>query len=308
MKAKRAQLTSARTVRIVEVELVPDDDEVLIQIVACGVCRGDIRCFASSTRPVELMGHEPVGEIIETGKRVQRFRVGDWVVGTLYGSMGSHLVAKEDELWNVPKELGETACLAEPVKCVTTVVRTAAPDFRDQVAVVGCGFMGLCAVAALARTWHRCLIAIDPLDSRRDLALAVGATDAIDPSAGDPVGEVRELTDGAGVEVAVEFAGTTEAANLAAEILCKRGRLALGGGQSVSTRVFGSAAVIHHVPPAYSKDEGDDFRRAIDAMASGVYPLRKLISHRFELDRLQQAFEEIIASSGEYLKGIVTPE
>jgi len=305
MKNRYASLVGVRKLAFREEEIAPGPREVLIRVIACGICRGDLRVLAEG-KPVERFGHEPVGEVIEKGPDVERVDIGDWVVGTLRGSFATHITADENEVYRVSPQLGFFACLAEPIKCVTTVVRAAAPSFGDAVAVVGCGFMGLCAVSALGDDRGLAsLIAVDPIESRRQLALEFGATHAIEPQGTDAKADVLKLTDGAGVDVAIEFAGSTGAVNFAASLLKTRGRLALGGGSGLSDSVYGKAATVVHVPPAFSPDQSDDYRRAISAMARGVFPLAKLVTHRIPFGQIQQGLEQIADGDHAYLKGIV---
>lgn len=63
-----------------------------------------------------------------------------------------------------------------------------------------------------------------------------------------------------------------------------------------------------HVPHAnYSLDEMEDMQRAIDALCRGVFPMEKIITHRFKLDEIQTAFETALSKSQGYIKGIVVP-
>jgi len=298
MKATYVSLSSSQTFAVREEDVSPGPGQVLIRIVACGICRGDVRAFMSG-KPMARIGHEPVGQVIETGPGVERVKVGDWVVGTLRGSFATHVVADESEVYRIAPKLGPLGCLAEPIKCVTTVVRAATPSFGDAVAVVGCGFMGLCAIAALSARGLASLIAIDPLESRRRLALALGATQAADPS---------KAGTAAGVDVAIEFAGGPDAPNLAASLLRTCGRLVLAGGGSLSAPIYSRALTVLHVPPAFSPDQSDDYRRAIAAMERGVFPLDKLVTHRFRFDEMQAAFTQVAGGPQGYLKGIVTTE
>jgi threonine dehydrogenase-like Zn-dependent dehydrogenase len=298
MRARYASQTASRILSFREQELTPGHGQVLVRVTACGICRGDIRAFLGAGT-VERMGHEPVGHVIEVGPGVTRVAQGDWVVGTLHGSFATHVVAHQDEVYRIRPSLGPCACLAEPIKCVTTVVRSAHPSFGDAVAVVGCGFMGLCAVAELAGGHGLAdLIAVDPVASRRQLALELGATQAITP---------QQAVDKS-VDVAIEFAGGHDAPNLAARLLKTRGRLALAGGGSLSAAIYSRALTVLHVPPAFSPDESDDYRRAIAAMERGVFPLERLVTHRFRFDQIQEAFEQVVVNPDGYLKGIVLVE
>lgn len=310
MRATVAQLVGRQRIELQEQDLEPRDDEVLIRVRACGICHGDVQLFNRDHEVPRRFGHEPVGQVVRRGPWVKGLSEGDWVVGCLTGSFATHVLAREEEVFPVPAELGDSAALAEPLKCVTTGSRAAAPDFRDSVVVVGCGFMGLATISILARTWARAVIAVDQVEARRTLALECGATQAVDPADGDPRQVILDLTGGLGADVAIEFAGHPQAVTLAARSLRRRGRLVLGGGYSVgdaeSGRIYLDALTVHHAPPAFSPNEPDDWRRAIDALAAGRFPLDRLLTHRFTLSRLQPALETAArgAHAG-YLKGLV---
>ena len=305
MKVTYACLRASRCIELQETDMEPGDDEALVRVSACGICQGDVRQFAREGASAERFGHEPVGEVVACGKRVKGLAEGDWVAGAVYGAFATHVVAPASQVYRVPVEMGDGGCLVEPLKCVTTVVRAAAPDFGDTVLVVGCGFMGLAAICALAGGWQRQVIAIDPSEPRRCLASTLGATLTLDPSQGDLRPTIDELTDGRGADVAIEFSGHPDAPGLAGKLLRRRGKLVLGGGHTPRENIYATATTIHLVPPAFSPDQSDDFRRAIDAMARGQYPVARLISHRFKLSEIQGAFEHAAVASLGYIKGIV---
>jgi len=303
MRATYARLCEARRIELSQKELTCGEHDALIEITACGICRGDVRAFINTTSVVEKFGHEPVGRVVAVGEQATRVAVGDTVAGALSGSFATHVVAHENELYRMPDSLGAHGCLAEPLKCVTTVVRAAALEFMDNVVVVGCGFMGLAAIAALARSAPRELVAVDPVPSRRQLALELGATEALEPTHARDA--VARLTEGRGADASIEFAGTAEAAALACQLTRKRGRVVVAGGMSPAGNVYSTSLTVHFVPPAFASDEPDDFRRTIDAMARGQFPLDRLVTHRFMLSQIQGAFEMISIGDSSYVKGIV---
>ena len=219
-----------RRIELAERELVPRDDQVLVRIASCGICRGDLMAFEQARTAREEFGHEPVGQVVAIGPWVNGLKEGDWVVGGVSGAFSSLALGVASGLYLLPASLREVGGLVEPLKCVTTVARAAAPGYSETVAVVGCGFMGLGAIAALAHGWQRALIAVDLDAARRQLALDFGATHAVDPRAGDPVEQMRELTGGAGAHAVIDFANHQLATNQAARLLRTRGRLIAASG------------------------------------------------------------------------------
>ena len=306
MKATYACLTgSPRRIEIRERDLTVGDDQVLLRLAACGMCRYDTHLLEHEDGPAEVFGHEAVGQVIGRGRAVRQFAEGDWVVGGIPAGFANYSVAREADLCRVPAELGDLASLAEPLKCVTTVVRAAAPDCGDTVVVVGCGFMGLAAVAAMAGNWVGRLIAVDTVPARRQLAKNLGATDTLDPKAGDVNQAIRDLTAGRGADVAIEFAGSPEAAMLAAGLLRHRGTLVVAGGFTPRENFYMRAITVHLAPPMFSADPLDDYRRTVAAMAGGRLPLATLATHRFKLSAVAAAFQSVRSLGPAYLKGIV---
>ncbi len=290
-------------------ELEPHDDQVLVHIASCGICRGDLIAFEQPRLSHEEFGHEPVGQVVAVGPWVTGLREGDWVVGSVSGGFASLALGRESGLIPLPESLREVGGLVEPLKCVTTVARAASPSYSESVAVVGCGFMGLGAIAALAHGWHSALIAVELDATRRQLALDFGATHAVDPRAGDPVEQVREITGSEGVHAVIDFANHQAATNQAARLLRTRGRFIAASGylpQDQGMALYARAITIHAAPPAFSPDGAADFRQTIAMMAAGRYPLDRLLTHRFPLSGIQQAFETSLSGDGgRYLKGII---
>ncbi|MBI2194526.1 MAG: zinc-binding dehydrogenase [Planctomycetes bacterium] len=175
--------------------------------------------------------------------------------------------------------------------------------------IVGAGFMGLASLSALAGGWQTQILSVEPDPARRAMAIELGATHAIDSSAGDAVEQTRSLTDGRGADVSIDFVGNVPATTLAARLLRTRGRLVAAAGflpQDHNMEIYLSAITIHHTPPAFSREPHEDWRRTIDAMARGRYPVQRLISHRFGLSRIQEAFETAMEGARlGYVKGIV---
>ncbi|MHB9132547.1 MAG: zinc-dependent alcohol dehydrogenase [Armatimonadota bacterium] len=292
-----------------ERELEPAEDQVLVRILACGICRGDLIEFVRERQTADAFGHEPVGQVVAVGPWVRNLQEGDWVVGGVDGAFATYSLGRERWLYRVPAEMGEAGSLVEPLKCVTTVVRAAAPDYGDAVVVAGCGFMGLGTIAALAGGWQRKLIAVETDASRRQLALEFGATHVIDPTAGDAEEQMRELTGGAGADVVIDFASSQRATSQVARLLKTRGKLVAASGylpEDQGMELYLRAITVHATPPAFSPDPDGDWHRTIEMMGSRRYPLEKLLTHRFNFSDIQQGFDTSLKGPAVgYLKGIV---
>ena len=111
--------------------------------------------------PPVYLGHEPSGTVAQIGSGVTRFKEGDRVTGGISKAFATHALAAEEDLLPVPAGVDLQHAIGEPLMCVSNIVRAAAPKFGDHVAVVGCGQMGLLAIAALKQAGLGSLIAVD---------------------------------------------------------------------------------------------------------------------------------------------------
>ena len=107
-------------------------------------------------------------------------------------------------------------------------------DAGDSVAVVGGGPIGLIAAAVLSLHRPRRLVVLEPLAKRREIALEMGATHVIDPTAADAADRLAAATDGRGVDLTVEAVGTTASVASAVDATAAGGRSS-GSATSVAS-------------------------------------------------------------------------
>ena len=315
MKSRYAYLMEPHRFEIREEELTCGDYQILIKITACGLCNWELLhwngLFGSYPQRV---GHEGCGIVVETGKNVTKFKVGDKVTGMM-GGFCDYIVVNPDWVHKLADDINPLYGFCEPLKCVTTVVRAAEPEVGDFGAVLGCGPMGLWAIQALGSRYLADLIAIDISDSNLELARKAGATRTINPAKENALEKMKELTGGHLADFVIEGTGN---ANMIGEAM----RLVRYGGRGrvvvmssykkpAESMDFGPAVdkslqlVVAH--PDYSRNQNDDLRRAIHMINSGVYDIESLVSHVFTLDNINEAFDALEKKPAGYLKGIVAP-
>jgi NDMA-dependent alcohol dehydrogenase len=180
----------------------------------------------------------------------------------------------------------------------------------DCVVVIGCGGVGLNVIQGAK--WKRAerVIAVDMFDSKLELAKQFGATDTVNPNAGDPVEQVRELTGGRGVDVAFEVIGL-EATIMQAFAMLRR------GGNAIVVGVP-KMEVLAQIPVAMellvnekgikgswygSSDVQRDVPRLVELYQQGTLKLDELISRRIGLDDINDAFRAMEA--GEVARSVV---
>ncbi len=167
------------------------------------------------------VGTSGVGAIIEIGADVRDWQIGDRVFGFMDVSETNIITVERpaDFIWPgfaepspwLIWELGDLdpllALCFEPAYVAVNSVRESKVRFGDAVAVVGLGAIGLLTVKVAALSGAETIFAVDPLPKRRKLAQDYGAHHVIDPFAADAALEIKKLTGGAGVDVAIEISG-----------------------------------------------------------------------------------------------------
>jgi Zn-dependent alcohol dehydrogenases, class III len=187
-------------------------------------------------------------------------------------------------------------------------INTGAVTPGSTVAVIGCGGVGTAAIQGARVAGAARIVAIDPLEMKRESALRFGATDVVDPTASDAVEQVRALTGGRGVDYAFEAVGA-EALQTQALQMTRRGGTTVfvgiaGGGQfvlptmqlcmedrTVKGSYYGSARVLR------------DFPRFIELIESGRVDLGGMVTKHFALDEVNQAIDAM--RNGEVVRGVL---
>jgi L-iditol 2-dehydrogenase len=240
MKALQFSAPGAFAVNDIDIPTI-GDDEVLLASRAVGICHSDIellegRYIIPFGYPI-IPGHEWAAEVIETGAKVTGLRAGDRVVGecvigmdhfgfSISGAGAEFFIAKESWLHKIPDNLSWTqGALVEPFSCgYYATVRADNLDGSDTAIVLGAGPIGLGVVAAAAAKGVRVIVA-EPSAGRVEIAKRLGAESSVDPTSGDFLEQVAELTNGKGASVVFEASGKPAAMASALEVAGFRARV-----------------------------------------------------------------------------------
>ena len=275
----------------------------------------------SSGAPGHADGHV---RRVEVGDRV----VADWryVCGRFYqcrrgvfnycenlrravrGGFAEYGVAPVSQLRVLPDHVSfEEASFCEPLACVVNGNEMTPMRLGDDVAIVGAGPIGLLHLQ-LARNRGARLIASDPLAARLETARALGAHDTVDAAQTDPVARVKELTEGRGADAVVVAVGAGEAARQGLEMAAINGRVNLFAGTYPPVQLPVDPNLIHYRQLLVTGSHDftpHHFSTALKLIAFGIVRVAPLISHRFDLDCVRDAFELAATRGG--LKAMVLP-
>jgi len=298
----------------------PEPGEVVVRMTAAGLCGTDYEIW-SGARPVaypRIMGHELVGRVEATASDVTRVSPGDPVVVEPNYSCGHCPLCREGNrnlclsrttiginadggfaelvrvparcCWRAPAGAASDALLlAEPLAVVVRAVGRGEPKPGETAAIVGAGTLGLLALQVLRARGARVMVTSR---SRRrfDLASQLGA-DATHATLEGPLADAaRRFAGREGVDLVVETAGTAEAVTHALELVRPGGRVVLTGLPHEPTSVSFFSVVRREITLTGSMIYQDEFPEALRLVESGAVQTTPLITHRFGLDRIGEAF------------------
>jgi L-iditol 2-dehydrogenase len=331
-----AVLIQPKKFEIKEVDLPQiNDTQMLVRIMSNGICQsrkmmwlGKGHHFGGEPlifpmRPGDP-GHEFAAVVEEIGKNVDLpFEPGDKITGLGFTpSFAEYAIAdftkdsKSPSIAvkipdNIPVEYG----LGEPLKCCATVTRYSRVKFGDYVFVAGCGFMGLLIIAGLASTSE--VIACDIVERRLELAKELGASVTLNPNEDDITKEVKSMTNGRMCDVAIEGIGNPSGVSLTTDVIKSSpppgtiilyGLHNLPGTYDLSMWAPKSPEILSIHPP-YTIDPLRDLKISMNAVKGGIYPLERLITHKWKLSEINEAHEVAYSSPplDDYIKGIIIP-
>lgn len=333
MKTQAALLVeTGKPLRIEEIETPAlKRGQVLVEIAysgACGTQVMEVRGDKGEDRwTPHCLGHEGSGSVVEVGPEVTKVKPGDHVVlswlrgdgieagGAVYDWDGvrvnaggvttfqRHAVISENRLTRLPA--GLPLDLAVLLGCAAPTGMGAVFNVLQlkpgqTVAVFGAGGIGLhaCMAAVFAKAAR--IIAVDPQADRRALARSFGATDVIDPEAGDPVEAVLGLV-ARGVDLAVEATGVPSVMRQAVSAVRPQG----GRAVVIGNAKFGSELTID--PGVFNQGKGlmgtwggdsvpdRDFPNFGEILTSGQFDLKLLLSRSYSLDEINDALSDLAA-------------
>ena len=176
----------------------------------------------------------------------------------------------------------------------------------DTVAVFAQGPIGLCATAGARLMGATTIIGVETIPARAEIARRMGADHIVDFGAGDVVDSVLRLTDGRGVDVAIEALGRQETFEAALRVLRPGGTLSSLGVYSTDLKIpldaFSAGLGDHTIVTTLCPGGKERMRRLMDVIAARRVNMSALVTHHFKLDDIEAAYE--LTPDGETRRGI----
>jgi 2-desacetyl-2-hydroxyethyl bacteriochlorophyllide A dehydrogenase len=319
-------------------------DDALVRVEATGICGSDLHIYHGRVQiePGFVIGHEYVGTVVDAGDGVTEVGVGDRVLGTYCTACGGCFHCRRGEyhkcddgrvfghgatlgslqgaqaelvlvphanlaLRRVPEGVSDDAALFAGDVAGTAYHAIADGGFEPggSVAVLGLGPVGLCTVQVARAAGAALVVAVDSVEERLRVAQELGAA-PVHLTEGDPRGAVKDLTEGRGVDRAVDAVGHPDALDLACRLARKAGTVSVTGVYAERAEVHmgvvwikaltlrtGHANVIGHLD------------RVLAMLSSGVLDPTPLVTHHMRLGEAPDAYA--VYDRREALKIVLSP-
>ncbi|OKL40526.1 L-iditol 2-dehydrogenase [Pontibacter flavimaris] len=315
---KAAVLEAPQSINVQEVSLPePKAGQVRIRLQGCGLCASNLPVWEGRewfSYPVAAgnPGHEGWGVVDAVGEGVRGVRPGDRVAALSYNAYAEYDLADADKVVKLPESLAGKPFPGEPLGCAMNIFKRSEVKAGQTVAILGIGFLGALLVQ-LAKSAGAKVIAV----SQREFSLAVarecGADEVIKMDDHYKIIEkVKELTNGNFCERVIECTGKEWPLNLAGELTAERGRLIIAGFhqdgmRQVNVQLWNWRGL--DVINAHERDPKEyikGIQAAVEAVEAGTINPDRLYTHRYTLDTIDKAFENLTNRPDGFVKALIT--
>jgi threonine dehydrogenase-like Zn-dependent dehydrogenase len=287
-----------------------------VRLEGCGVCGSNLpvwqgRSWFSYPLAAGSPGHEGWGRVEAVGAKVTEVALGSRVAMLSHHAFAEVDLAPESEVVPLPEALDGQPFPGEALGCALNVIKRAAIQPRQQVAILGIGFLGALLVDLASKAGAE-VIAISRRPFALEVARQMGAqhTLVMDDHL-RIIKQVNDLTNGRGCPRVIEATGAQWPLDLAGELTAERGMLVIAGyhqdgPRQVNMQLWNWRGL--DVVNAHERDPRTylaGIRAAAAAVASGDLDPTPLYTHRYSLEQLPQALEHLDKRHGDFLKGLI---
>lgn len=325
-------------------EVTCGSKDVKIKVKYCGICGSDIHKLQTRWKysyPA-VMGHEFSGEVVEIGSQVTKFKVGDRVaaipflpckncryceqgqfsmcddykmIGThFYGGFAEYCTVPEENLISIGNLDYKKASFIEPLAVVMHSILGINIQLGDSVLVLGAGTIGMLTMQAAKAAGASKLIVVDIDDTKLDKALELGANYVINSIKENLQEKVEEFTDGIGVDISLECAGSPITQEQALMFTRKSGKVGYTGiaykdvviREEAFESIFRKELTLKGFWNSYSAPfPGREWINAVNLIAEDRVKVDSFVSHVYGIEEVNKAFEMILNKTEVYNKVLI---
>ena len=320
------------------------DEEVLVHLEYVGICGSDVHyfhygnCGAYKVNLEEdfMLGHECAGTVVKTGKNVTGLKEGDRVAlepgitcgkcefcktghynlcpdvvflatPPVQGCYEEYIAFPADMCFKLPDNVStEEGALIEPLSVGFYAVNQGEVQTGDTVVILGAGCIGLVTLLASKARGAGRIIVTDLVDARLAKAKELGADYVINSGQTDMLKEIEKITGGRGGDVVFETAGSPVTIAQSAFVVRRGGTITLVGLSSQEEINYNFAQIMDKEARITTVFRYRNiYPKAIAAIASGAIDVKRIITHRFDLDHIQEAFDEAVSNKMDLVKAVI---
>jgi L-iditol 2-dehydrogenase len=342
---KAAVLTTKQNIEIVNKDMPTiGSEDVLVRVEYVGVCGSDLHFFqdgkigTSQMFEPRILGHEAVGVITDVGDNVQNLSVGDSVVfepgipcgfceycqtghynvcpvavkrflGNPYtdGAFQEYMSYPYQYVYKLPDNIPKLrGVMIEPFSVGLHAVEKSGARYGQNAVVIGAGCIGIMTMLALKAHGINQIMIIDVIESRLKMAESFGGIVTIDASKEDPVNKVNEITNGKGVDLVYETAGSLKTQMQTVEYVSKLGVITFVGfnaGERVEIDISKLMRKEASITTVFRY--ANQHKKAIRELSNNPIELERIVTEVSNLDDIQNVLLNNIQNKQQIIKAVI---
>lgn len=318
--------------------------EVLVSLEYVGICGSDVHYFHNGccgSYKVDLsedymLGHECAGTIVKVGEEVEKLKVGDKVAlepgitcgeceqcksghynlcpdvvflatPPVQGCNEEYIAFPENMCFKLPDNVStKEGVLIEPLSVGFYASEQGGVKTGDTVVILGSGCIGLVTLLACKAHGAGKIIVADLVEARLQKALELGATEVINSGKEDALKKIKELTNGRGADVVFETAGSPVTIAQTPFIVRRGGMITLVGISAKEEINYNFAQIMDKEATIKSVFRYRNiYPKAIAAVSGGAINVEGIVTHEFDLDHIQEAYDEAVNNKTDLVKAVI---
>lgn len=318
--------------------------EVLVSLEYVGICGSDVHYFHNGccgSYKVDLsedymLGHECAGTIVKVGEEVERLKVGDRVAlepgitcgeceqcksghynlcpdvvflatPPVQGCNEEYIAFPENMCFKLPDNVStKEGALIEPLSVGFYASEQGGVKTGDTVVILGSGCIGLVTLLACKAHGAGKIIVADLVEARLQKAIELGAAEVINSGKEDALKKIEELTNGRGADVVFETAGSPVTIAQTPFIVRRGGTITLVGVSAKEEITYNFAQIMDKEATIKSVFRYRNiYPKAIAAVSSGAINVKGIVTHEFDLEHIQDAYDEAVNNKTDLVKAVI---
>ncbi|MEK3833405.1 NAD(P)-dependent alcohol dehydrogenase [Paenibacillus sp. FSL R7-0128] len=343
MKNRACYMTDLKQMAMKEIGMpVAQAGEVIVKLEVVGICGSDVHYLEHGrigdfvVNGDFILGHECAGEVVELGPGVKHLKVGDRVAlepgvtcgqcefcksgkynlcpdvqflatPPYHGCLMDYMAFPENMAFKLPDNVSsKEGALVEPLAVGLHAAAQGGVKLGDRVVILGAGCIGLVTLLACKAYGATEIVVVDIIEKRLEAAMRLGATRVINARQEDVLEVIAAWTDGAGVDKVIETAGSENTVKQTPYLVKRGGTIVLVGLAAKDIIDFDFMQIMFKEADIKSVFRYRNlYPAAIGAIADGKIDVKGIVTHEFDFEETQQAFDYVINNKEDVVKAVI---